>query len=165
MPDEGSTETGPDIEQAEPAEILAAGPILALAALAVGWGIDVFIPLGGLPSPTNYVIGGVLAVTGVAIVASGIRVMRRIDKSPDHGDEPTELLTEGPFGYSRNPLYLGIVVAYLGLTIVIDTVWPLLPLIPLVWYFDLMARREEAYLEARFGDQYREYRNEVRRWL
>lgn len=165
MADERSTDTGLDPERPESAEILAPGPILGVVALAVGWGIDVFVPIGGLPSPAKYVLGGTATLAGVVVVASSVREMGRIDKSPDHGDEPSELLTEGPFAYSRNPIYIGIIVAYLGLTIIIGSLWPLLTLIPLAWYFDRMARREEDYLEATFGEEFREYRSEVRRWL
>lgn len=56
-------------------------------------------------------------------------------------------------------------VVYLGATALLDSLWPLLPLVVLVAYFDRVAAREEAYLEATFGDEFGRYREDVRRWL
>ena len=68
--------------------------------------------------------------------------------------------------YSRNPDYVGQTLAYLGITIAADSWWPviLLPAVLLVIQFGVV-RREEAYLEAKFGDAYRGYKKQVRRWL
>lgn len=159
------SENGSGDSPAEPAEILAPGPVLALGVFAIGGGLHLLMPVSVLPMPWHYVVGAVLVVVGLGIVVSGLLTMRRIDKSPTHSDEPAELLTDGPFKYSRNPLYLGLIVSYLGLTALLNSVWPLIPLIALVWYFDRMAKREEAYLEAKFGQEFREYRENVRRWL
>ncbi|MFB6188232.1 MAG: isoprenylcysteine carboxylmethyltransferase family protein, partial [Halobacteriaceae archaeon] len=82
-----------------------------------------------------------------------------------HKDEPTELITEGPFRYTRNPLYLALIVTYLGLTALLNSPWPLIPLVLLVGYFDRKAKQEEEYLAAKFGDEFVEYTEKVRRWL
>lgn len=118
-----------------------------------------------LPVPWNYVAGGLLVLGGLGVLLTGLKEMRQIDKSPAHSDEPRELITSGPFRYTRNPLYLGLIVIYVGLTAVLNSLWPLLPLVVLVWYFNRMARREEAYLEAEFGEEFTEYAENVRRWL
>lgn len=148
-----------------PTGILAPGPILGLGAFGIGVGLHLLWPISVFPTPWHLVGGGALVIVGVGIVLLGLRTMRRIDKSPTHEDEPSELLTEGPYQYTRNPLYLGIIVAYLGLTALLNSLWPLVTLLPLVWYFDRVAKREEAYLEAKFGDEFAQYRDSVRRWL
>jgi protein-S-isoprenylcysteine O-methyltransferase Ste14 len=73
---------------------------------------------------------------------------------------------EGPYALSRNPIYLGFAVMYLGFAFVANALWPLLFLpeaIALVYVFAI--RREEQYLAREFGDAYAAYRARVRRWL
>lgn len=156
----GSGQTDP-----EPAEILAPAPLLGIGAFAVGGALHLLRPVSPLPTPWNLVGGGVLVLVGLVIVLSGLRTMRQIGKSPPHEDEPSELLTDGPFKYTRNPLYLGVTVVYLGLTALLNSLWPVVPLIFLVWYFNRVAKREETYLEAKFGEEFAQYRENVRRWL
>lgn len=158
-------ETASDQVEVSRAEILAPGPILAVGAFAIGVGLHLLWPLLLVPTPWNYVAGAVLIVGGLGVFGSGIQQMRRVGKSPSHKDEPTELITDGAFRYTRNPLYLGILVVYLGITALFNSIWPLLPLAVLAWYFDRLAKTEEDYLEAVFGDEYSQYAETVRRWL
>jgi protein-S-isoprenylcysteine O-methyltransferase Ste14 len=76
------------------------------------------------------------------------------------------LVTHGPFRLSRNPMYLGLSLVYLGVTLLVNSVWPLL-LLPLVIAIlqPTVIRLEERYLGARFGTAYDEYCRRVRRWL
>ncbi|MFL6192698.1 MAG: methyltransferase family protein, partial [Thermoanaerobaculia bacterium] len=66
----------------------------------------------------------------------------------------------------RNPMYLGMTLLYLGLALWIGTLWPL-PLLPVaLWATQrYVIAREERYLEAKFGDDYRRYKERVRRWI
>ncbi len=78
----------------------------------------------------------------------------------------TSLVTSGPYRFSRNPLSVSLVVLYLGLSLRIDTLWPLLLLLPLLVVFHFgVIQREERYLERKFGDSYRNYCLAVRRWF
>jgi len=158
---------GPEFNDTEPspAEILAPAPVLGLGAFLIGVGLHLLNPISVFPTPLNFIGGGILVVVGVGILLTALRTMHQINKSPPHEDEPSELLTDGPFKYTRNPLYLGIIVIYLGLTGLLNSLWPLAPLLVLVWYFDRVARREEAYLDSKFGDEFSQYRENVRRWL
>lgn len=165
MTDPDDANEGSARSQPSPAEILAPGPILAIGAFAVGLFLHWLFPVSVIPAPWHLGAGAVLTVLGLGVLLSGLLAMRRIGKSPDHEDEPSELITDGPFRYTRNPLYLGLVVIYLGLTAFLNSPWPVLPLVVLVWYFDRMAKREEAYLEAAFGDEFDRYAEDVRRWL
>lgn len=139
--------------------------MLALGAFAIGYVLHFQIPISVIPPPWNVVGGGLLVIVELVVLLSGILKMRQIGKSPSHKDEPTELLTDGPFQYTRNPLYLGIIVIYVGVTALLNSLWPLLPLVGLAWYFDRMARREEEYLKAVFGNEFDQYTANVRRWL
>ena len=77
-----------------------------------------------------------------------------------------DLVTEGPYRFTRNPIYLGMVLSLTGLAIAFGNLWLLTMLVPfvLVIRYGVIAR-EEAYLERKFGDAYRAYRARVRRWL
>ena len=80
---------------------------------------------------------------------------------------PTTIIVEtGPYRFTRNPIYLGMVLGLIGLAIAFNSLWPLMTLVPfaLVIRYGVIAR-EEAYLERKFGDVYRHYRARVRRWL
>jgi protein-S-isoprenylcysteine O-methyltransferase Ste14 len=76
------------------------------------------------------------------------------------------IVTHGPFRLSRNPIYLANSLAYLGLTLVFNTPWPLLLILPMlaILYWGII-RREERYLEAKFGEPYLSYKACVRRWI
>ena len=82
-------------------------------------------------------------------------------------NEPaTALVTDGPFRFSRNPLYLAFTLLYSGVAVVANALWAALPLpIILVVIQRGVIDREERYLERRFGTAYRQYKDGVRRWL
>ena len=75
-------------------------------------------------------------------------------------------MTGGPFRYSRNPLYLGLILLYAGIATAVDAVVVLVFLVPavVVLYYGVIVR-EERYLERAFGEDYRSYKARVRRWL
>ena len=78
----------------------------------------------------------------------------------------SNLVTNGPFSRSRNPIYVSDWFVYLGVTILLGSVWPLL-FAPLVWAvmrFGVI-KHEEAHLQAKFGAEYLSYCNRVKRWL
>ena len=76
------------------------------------------------------------------------------------------LVVEGIYRHTRNPMYLGMALAYAAVTLALNTLWPLLTLVPvllLVRYY--VIGREERYLTDLFGDAYRDYCQRVRRWF
>jgi len=78
----------------------------------------------------------------------------------------TTIVASGPYRFTRNPIYLGMLLGRIGLAIAFDNLWLLMMLVPfaLVIRYGVVAR-EEAYLERKFGDVYRGCRSRVRRWL
>ncbi len=78
----------------------------------------------------------------------------------------TTLVTDGPFRFSRNPMYLARTLLYVGLGLLANSLAVLLTAVPLLMVVQHgVIKREEHYLEAKFGDAYRQYRARVRRWL
>jgi protein-S-isoprenylcysteine O-methyltransferase Ste14 len=75
-------------------------------------------------------------------------------------------VTTGIHGWTRNPIYLGLFLVYGGIGIAARSPWTLILTLPLAFTIRYgVVGREEAYLERRFGDAYRDYKARVRRWL
>jgi protein-S-isoprenylcysteine O-methyltransferase Ste14 len=160
---------GQRVNDAETAGIIARPPFLFLGALALGLVWDRLLPLP-VPVPgselAHWIVGGLLILIGVALAIAGIRNFSRAG-TPVEGYKPTRALaTAGIHGWSRNPIYLGMFLIYGGIGLAAQSPWVLMITVPLaiVIRYGVVAR-EEAYLERRFGDAYRDYRSRVRRWL
>jgi protein-S-isoprenylcysteine O-methyltransferase Ste14 len=82
-------------------------------------------------------------------------------------NQPTSaLVSTGVHGWSRNPIYVGLFLIYVGVGLAVRSVWALILTLPLAITIRYgVVAREEAYLERRFGDVYRDYKRRVRRWL
>lgn len=151
------------------AGVIARPPLLFLGALLLGLGADRLLPVvlavpGG--DPILWTVGGCLILLGVALMAAGIRNFFRA-ATPVPTNEPTRtLVTTGLHGWTRNPIYLGMFLIYVGIGVAAHSTWVLiltLPLAILIRYG--VVAREEVYLEQRFGDAYLDYKQRVRRWF
>ncbi len=145
-------------------------PAVPLLTILIGVGLDRLWPLGfpfGLPAPARYWIGGAIvvgAILGLGLYA--VVLVRRSGQSENPWKPTTEILDSGPFRFTRNPMYLHMVLACIGFAIILGNVWILL-LVPLcAWGLHRFAiLPEEAYLERKFGERYLSYKRRVRRWL
>jgi protein-S-isoprenylcysteine O-methyltransferase Ste14 len=118
-----------------------------------------------VPAPWNW-LGIVPLVGGMAFGATGARLFARRRTNIDTFGDPTILVTDGPFSFSRNPMYLGFALFLTGAGIVLGALWPLLAgltfwVVADRWYIPF----EEAAMQRRFGEQYDAYRRKVRRWF
>ena len=143
-------------------------PIIAEACLLAAFGLHALLPGARFPFPFDghQVIGGGVIVTGLLLSSLGIRHFRRHQTTVEPFGTPTALVATGPYRFTRNPMYLGIVTTLLGIALVVATV-PFL-LAPLAFFVIINATqipREEAKLTALFGDAYTNYRQRVGRWL
>jgi len=145
-------------------------PILFVpATLLAGLVLDRLLPLpfaalvnGGL----HWLAAGILILTGVALFAAGVRNFSKADTPLPTNQPARVLVTTGIHCWTRNPVYLGFLLIYVGVGIATQSPWVLLLALPLALVIQYgVVMREEAYLERRFGDTYREYRRRVRRWL
>ena len=154
------------------AGVIARPPLLFLAALLLGFALDhvltlLFpVPRFGPAHWISAVIAGSLILIGIAVVVAGIRNFSRA-ATPVQGTRPTRaLVTTGIHGWSRNPIYLGMFLVYGGIGLTVRSPWILILMLPLAITIRYgVVAREEAYLERRFGDAYRDYKARVRRWL
>jgi len=151
------------------ADVLVRPPVLYLGGLCAGALIELVMPLGpGLAGGAlrPIIIGFGLAAIGLTIGVRAIRQFRDAGTSVQVY-EPTEaLVTDGLYGWSRNPIYVGLSVLYTGLAIALTSGWTLLVLPIVIWVMNWgVIDREEAYLETEFGEAYLAYKKKVPRWL
>lgn len=143
-------------------------PFVPLIALAVGGGIQLLA--GPLPNPltgaSRYLVGAVLLVTGIAILLAAHGHFRRTGQDPKPWKPSPELIGAGIYTWTRNPMYLSMGVLQAALGVLMANLWIVL-LIPAtgLTIYRIAIRHEEAYLEARFGEPYSDYKKNVRRWL
>jgi protein-S-isoprenylcysteine O-methyltransferase Ste14 len=146
--------------------VVAFPPLLYTAALGIGLLLHWLAPRHPLPATAARLLGAVFVVGSAGLARWGERTMRRAGTNVDPRQPALELVVEGPFRYSRNPLYLALTGLYLGITLLVNAVWPLVLLVPLLAILRWgVIGREERYLEAKFGEPYRAYRARVGRWL
>ncbi len=141
-------------------------PLLYAATLGAGLVLQWLIPRHPLPPVPARLFGGLLLIGSAALARWGERTMRRAGTNVDPRQPAVALVVEGPFRFSRNPLYLSLTGLYLGMALLVNAIWPLILLVPLlaVVHWGII-KREERYLEAKFGEPYHAYRARVRRWL
>ncbi|HUL93042.1 MAG TPA: isoprenylcysteine carboxylmethyltransferase family protein [Burkholderiales bacterium] len=125
------------------------------------------VPLVQLFTSTWHVVaGGCLLATGVGINLWTDSLFKRKGTSVKPFERTTALITEGPFTFTRHPMYLGMVLILAGVALCFGSLSPWLALPVFVWQ---ITRRfivaEEVKLEATFGARYVEYKDKVRRWL
>ena len=141
--------------------IVVPGLIVATAGAEVGWGLD------GAAAALPVALGVALVAAGLAIWAWTVRLFARIGEGTlAPWDATRHLVVEGPYRHVRNPMITGVLAVLLGEAALLGSpdilVWAALFFAINAVYFPLI---EEPGLERRFGDEYREYRRNVPRWL
>ena len=142
-------------------------PLLHLATLVAGLALHFAFPQSFLPDTWMQLATG-LPFIGIsfALVASASRTMKRAGTGANPYNPSTAIVVDGPFRFSRNPMYLSFTALYIGIAFAVDALWPfaLLP-IALVGISLGVIKREERYLEQKFGQEYLQYKVRVRRWI
>lgn len=143
-------------------------PLIYLGFLLLGWGIErMFLDLDlGLATEVRRPLALALVVAGLVLDGWAGGLFRRHRTAVEPWKPASALLLEGPYRFSRNPIYLGFAVAYAGFAVGMDSPVALVLLAPCLVLVDrFVIRREETYLAARFGESYSAYRRSVRRWI
>jgi protein-S-isoprenylcysteine O-methyltransferase Ste14 len=150
------------------AGVIALPPLIFLGFLAAATVLEAIVPL---PVPVahslaRYVAGAVLAAGGFAMIAIGTRRFAAAGTNIPPNLPTTVLVVDGIYGRTRNPLYVGTTLIYLGLGVAAGSLWAIALAMPLLWVINVgVVKREERYLERKFGDAYRAYKARVRRWI
>ncbi len=111
-------------------------------------------------------IGVGLVIAGLLIVFWGMLTFARARTAILPMRPASRLVARGPYRFTRNPMYTGMAVSFLGGAIGMNSVWALV-MFPFVILLisSLVISREERYLSSEFGEDYDTYRKTVRRWL
>jgi protein-S-isoprenylcysteine O-methyltransferase Ste14 len=141
-------------------------PFLYVTLFLLGLLLGYLIPLPALPRGLSRTLSVVFLVPGLGLIFWSLWLFLRARTSPLPMRPSTALVRTGPYRWTRNPMYLGMLLAYTGLALLFDVTWALI-LSPVVVLLveRLVIRREEKYLEEKFGEEYRRFLGEVRRWV
>lgn len=154
---------------ADTAGVIVPPPLIAAAAWLIGLLLDWLMFLGvidaALPFWPRMIVGGILVAAGIGLVVAAGDRFHAIGTPAPPWKPTSALATTGIFVFMRNPMYVGFLVAGLGLAILCASDWAVLLLIPaaLMLHYGVVLR-EERYLERKFGDDYRAYVARVRRY-
>jgi len=140
--------------------------VFVLAYLA-GVGVELFARSDRRPSRFGLgVSGAVLFFLGSVIAGWSLVIFRRARTTTVPGRASARLVTQGPYRLSRNPMYIGLTLAYLGEAGILGQAWPIAFLPPVLAYLNwVVIPVEEARLTEVFGSEYDQYRAKVRRWM
>jgi protein-S-isoprenylcysteine O-methyltransferase Ste14 len=146
--------------------VIAPPPLIYALGLGLGFALEAVLPGGTLPAALRWPVGAVLLLGGIALQSSFIAWFRRAG-TPVAPYNPTKaLVTDGPYRISRNPAYLGFALIYIGIAVLADAPWVLVPLPVVLVVMQLgVIAREERYLERLFGEEYRDFKARTRRWI
>ena len=141
-------------------------PILYGGAFIVVLMLQWIWPLKIVRQPIAFWLGLALSVPALVIGAWGRRTMHGARTNISPLKPAISLVTSGPYRFSRNPLYVAITFLYLGFTLLLNSWWGVALLAPVlaILHFGVV-RREERYLERKFGEEYDSYRSRVRRYV
>jgi len=156
-------------ETRDNAGVIAPPPLIALAAVVLGLALDWLLPaylLSVLLTLAERIaIAVVLVAAGAALAIPAMRGFRSAGTHVEPWKPSSALVTDGIFGWLRNPMYVGLAFLVSGLGIAFASDWTLVMLVPAVLMLHFgVVKREERYLEAKFGDAYRQYKARVPRY-
>jgi protein-S-isoprenylcysteine O-methyltransferase Ste14 len=144
-------------------------PFLFVIGLLVGWMLDRYwyqLPLSRFGGTAVEILGWILVALGVILAGWGMVTFRRAKTAIRPDRSASQLVIHGPYRFTRNPMYTGLTVEYLGVAALLDSGWSIivLPIVLLVLVRTVISR-EERYLNGAFGADYGAYRARVRRWI
>jgi protein-S-isoprenylcysteine O-methyltransferase Ste14 len=148
--------------------VIAPPPLIFGVPLAAGLAGQFLLLNGGmgLPALVRWPCGILGILAGLAMIGMAVERFARAGTNPEPWKPATTVVADGIYRLSRNPMYLGMALAYAGIAVLADSALTLALLVPALLIVDFgVIRREEAYLERKFGARYRSITARTRRWL
>ena len=144
-------------------------PMIPYSALAIACVLQWLAPLGLVANIDHGLrtgLGAMIVIAGMATMFAGHRALLRHGTNVNPLRPTTALVTNGIFRRTRNPLYVGVSVALCGIALIFALDWMPVLIVPscVILHFAVV-RREESYLEGKFGEAYRRYKERVPRYL
>lgn len=142
-------------------------PTVLFFALVAGYLIRLFVG-GRLPIPRAFAegLGGLLIIVALGLVLSAVQIFAEQGQGLRPATPASALFQKGPYKFSRNPIYLAMVIFGTGFGIATSNVWIILTtaIAGLLFHF-MVIKPEEEYLSRKFGEEYGAYKTRVRRWI
>jgi protein-S-isoprenylcysteine O-methyltransferase Ste14 len=153
-------------ENIDHAQVMVPPPLVFLGYLVGALILNWIVPF---PTPFTFilrVLGACGVLSGILLVGLSFSRMVKAHTTPDLSQPTTALVTTGPYRFTRNPIYLGFFLVYLGFTLLVGTLWGLV-LSPFLFLTvtNAIIHMEEEYLKKKFKDEYTAYLSRVRRWI
>jgi protein-S-isoprenylcysteine O-methyltransferase Ste14 len=147
--------------------VIARPPLLYLLALIAFFLLRWQWPLPIASQTTAMILAGiVLGVLSIGLGLWGRATLLASGTNVDPKATTTAIVTDGPYRFTRNPIYVALAGLLLGFTLGFDDWWGVVVLVPLLAVMHVgVILREESYLERKFGDGYRQYKVRVARYL
>ncbi len=153
-------------ERPDHAEVAFRPPLLLLGSLVLGFAARWLAPLNFLPGGVTGTVGPIIFGVSIILFVWAVFSLRRGGASIPTGEPTEKIISSGPYGFSRNPIYLAMILLQIGVSFWANSLWFLLFAALsaglLVWG---VISREELYLEHKFGADYTAYKTRVRQWL
>jgi protein-S-isoprenylcysteine O-methyltransferase Ste14 len=151
---------------ADHADVAVVPPALVAGSVLLGFALQKVAPNPVLPKRVRRGLGLALTVSAFAVAFSALRELREAHTPFDVREPTTAVVTTGIYAYTRNPLYLAMMMLYLGIGSLRNSRWHWLLALPTAVALQVaVIAREEAYLERKFGAEYLDYKARVRRWI
>lgn len=143
-------------------------PIIYVGFFFIGWFLQKFLPINNsiIEKDATKFIGIIFFLLAIYLGIRGVGRFIKTGNTIVTMRPSSSLQQEGMYSFTRNPMYLGMICGYLGLTWFFGNWWHiiLLPVLIIILQ-EYVIKREESYLEREFGDEYASYRKKVRRWV
>jgi len=148
-------------------DIVILPPVLVGGTLLIGVAVHYLVwPAQILPVAVSRVLGVIVFIAAGVLAHLSHLAMKRVGTNVLPTQPTLALATDGPYRYTRNPLYLAAIGVYVGVTLWVDSLVLLILLLPMVVILHVgIVLREERYLAAKFGATYEAYRSRIPRWL
>jgi protein-S-isoprenylcysteine O-methyltransferase Ste14 len=141
-------------------------PVWFLLSIIAMIGLHLWLPVKQLIFPPLTYLGVVASAMGIGIALFCTYLFRQKHTTIKPFQESSYLVKEGLFNFSRNPIYLGMIITLIGVWIFLGSLTPVLMIPIFTWLIqEMFIIEEERMLEAKFGEEYREYKATVRRWI
>ncbi len=141
-------------------------PVWFLLSIILMAGLHFWLPIQQLFFPPITYLGIVAIAVGIIVLLFCAYLFRQKNTVIVPFQESSYLIRESIFNYSRNPIYLGMIITLMGVWLYLGSLTPVFIVPVFAWLIQkLFIKEEERMLEAKFGQEYREYKATVRRWV
>ncbi|MBT5072700.1 MAG: isoprenylcysteine carboxylmethyltransferase family protein [Kordiimonadaceae bacterium] len=153
-------------EQKDNPGIITHPPVFYIVAVLISIGLNYIYRLSFGRGEMLGNIAILILVIGVVVFIAAGKTFRKNKQSPSVHATPVKIYTGGIYGYSRNPIYLAANMFLISASLYFDNLWMLLMLVPILYIMtNMVIKKEEAYLQQKFGEEYSDYKKKVRRWI